>query len=99
MRYLTLVFLFSLLSGRAADTDLAGRFTGDWKSNAAGASGTFRMSLEPTSGGWKCEVSFTFGDQEVKTRMQEVKVDQGKVEAAYDFELLGNTLRSRIEGK
>jgi hypothetical protein len=31
--------------------------------------------------------------------MREVKVEQSKLEVAYDFDLLGNTLRSRITGE
>jgi hypothetical protein len=31
--------------------------------------------------------------------MRQVKVEQSKLEAAYDFDLLGNTLRSRITGE
>ena len=98
MRYLTLLLLTSLLCVRAADSDLAGRFSGDWKSAGAGSGGTFRMNLESSGGAWKCEVNFNFGDQEVKTRNCGAKVAQGKLEAAYDFDLLGNTLRSKITG-
>jgi len=99
MRYV-MIILALLLSASAADSDLAGRYAGDWKSNGGGGNGTIRLSLEPASGGaWKCEVSFALAGADVKTTMREVKVDQSKLEAAYDFDLMGNVLRSRIKGE
>jgi hypothetical protein len=99
MRFLTLLLLVPLLLLLAADTDLAGRFAGDWKS-VSGNGGQFRMSLEPKpEGSWKCEVTFTLAGEEVKTTMREVKVEQAKLTAAYDFEVQGSTLRSRITGQ
>lgn len=93
-----LLVLFMIASG--ADPGLAGRYTGDWKSNGGGGNGSFRLSLEPgEAGAWKCEVTFTIGGGDVKTTMREVKVDQSKMEAAYDFDLMGNILRSRIKGE
>ena len=89
-----------LLTASAADTGIAGRYTGDWKSNSGGGNGSFHLSLAPLpDGSWKCEVSFAFAGADVKTAMREVKVDQSKLEAAYDFDLMGNVLRSRIKGE
>jgi hypothetical protein len=99
MHRLALVILFPLLCLLAADGDLAGRYTGDWKSNGAGGGGTFGMKLESASDGWKCEVSFTFGGADVKTTVRSCKVDQSKLEAVYDFELQGNALQSKITGQ
>jgi hypothetical protein len=98
MRYITILFVLLMIAS-AADRDLAGRYAGEWKSNSSGGNGSFRMSLDPAPGGaWKCEVTFTFAGEEVKTIVRQVKVDQSKLEAAYDFDLLGGTLRSRITG-
>ena len=100
MRYITISFLLLLAIARAADPDLAGKYTGEWKSNSSGGAGTFRMSLERAAdGAWKSEVSFTFGGDEVKTIMRQVKVEQSKVDVSYDFDLLGNMLRSRVTGE
>jgi hypothetical protein len=99
MYRLALLILLPLLCLPAADSGLAGRYTGDWKSNGAGGGGTFRMKLESASGGWKCEVSFAFDGADVKTAMRTCKVDQSKLEAVYDFELQGNALQSKITGQ
>jgi hypothetical protein len=99
MRYI-FIWLALFMIASAAEPGLAGRYAGEWKSNAAGGNGSFRLNLEPAAdGAWKCEITFTFGGEDVKTAVREVKVDQSKLEAAYDFELMGNTLRSRISGE
>jgi hypothetical protein len=99
MRYVVLL-LALLMTATAAESDLTGKFAGDWKSNGGGGNGSFTLTLEPGAGGaWKCDVMFTFGGADVKTKIVEVKVDQSKLEAAYDFDLMGNTLRSRIKGE
>jgi hypothetical protein len=83
----------------AADAGLAGRYAGEWKSGGGGG-GNFRISLESAAdGAWKCEITFTYAGTDVKTAVREVKIDQSKLEAAYDFDLIGNTLRSRITGE
>jgi len=94
-----LLILLPLLCLLAADDSLAGRYTGDWKSTGAGGGGTFRMKLESASDGWKCEVSFTFGGEEVKSTMRSCKIGQSKLEAVYDFELQGDALQSKITGQ
>lgn len=82
----------------AVPDSLAGSYRGDYKGNAA--SGTFRLSLETGAGGaWKCAVSFTLNGEDVKTTMRECRVDQSKIEAAYDFDALGLALRSHITGE
>ena len=98
MRFLTLLLL-TLLCASAADSDLAGQFTGEWKSNGSGTGGTFRMNLAAAGGAWKCEVSFTFADAEIKTKNCAAKVEQGKLEASYEYDVAGNVLRSKIVGQ
>ncbi|HEV3197251.1 MAG TPA: hypothetical protein VGZ73_05075 [Bryobacteraceae bacterium] len=99
MRYITILFvLLTIASG--ADRDLAGRYAGEWKSNSAGGGGAIRLSLEPAAdGAWKLDVVFTYAGEEVKTITRQVKVDQSKLDASYDFDLMGNTLRSKITGE
>ncbi len=98
-RTITILLAF-LMMASAADSGLAGRYAGEWKSGGGGGNGNFRISLESgADGAWKCEISFTYAGTDVKTAVREVKVDQSKVEAAYDFDLMGNTLRSRIAGE
>jgi len=75
----------------------AGRYTGKW--TGASANGDFTIALQPSAGDWKCEVTFTFGGMEVKTRVTMVKVSGAKVEAQYEFDLGGNVLQSTIEGE
>ncbi len=100
MRYAAAVFLAVLFVARAAAPDLAGRYSGDWKSNGSGGNGSFRMNLEHGDGGaWKGDVTFTFGGAEVKTVTREVKVADSRVEISYDFDLIGNELRSRVTGE
>ena len=99
MYRIPLLALFLLLLLFAADSDLAGRYAGEWKSNGAGGGGSFRMSLEAPSGGaWKCEFAFAFGGEDVKTTLRACKLEQSKLEATYDFDLQGNALRSKVTG-
>jgi hypothetical protein len=94
------ILLACLMMASAADSGLAGRYAGEWKSGGGSGGGNFRISLEPgADGAWKCEITFTYAGADVKTGMREVKVDQSKLEAAYDFDLMGNSLRSRITGE
>ncbi len=96
MRYFTILFVLLMI---ASGADLSGRYAGEWKSTSAGGDGAFRLSLEPGTGGaWKLDVVFTYAGEEVKSTVRSVKVDQSKLEASYDFELLGNPLRSNITG-
>ena len=83
-------------SAVAAAGTLAGRYTGEWKGSSAG---TFRLSLDSAAGGaWKCETTFTLSGEEVKTVMRQCKVDQSQIDAAYDFDTQGLSLRSQITG-
>jgi hypothetical protein len=99
MRYLTILFLL-LVTASAADKDLAGRYAGQWKSSNGSGNGDFRLNLETASdGAWKLDVVFIYAGGEVKTITREIKVDQSKLEASYDFDLAGNALRSKITGE
>jgi hypothetical protein len=99
MRYIGILFVLLMIAS-GADRDLAGRYAGEWKSNSAGGGGAFRLSLESAPDGvWKLDVVFKYAGEDVKTIARQVKVDQSKLEASYDFDLLGNTLRSKITGE
>src|SRR5882724_6611871 len=99
MRYITILFVLLMIAS-GADRDLAGRYAGEWKSNSAGGGGAFRLSLDQSpDGAWKLDVVFTYAGAEVKTIVREVKVGQSKLDASYDFDLLGTTLRSKITGE
>lgn len=75
---------------------VAGHYTGQYQ---GGSSGTFILKLEPASGGaWKCDVAFTLSGENVKTTMRQCQADPSKIEAAYDFDAQGFTLRSHIIG-
>ncbi len=100
MRLLGSLILLPLLVLLAADANLAGKYTGEWKSNGAGGGGAFRMNLDSGSdGAWKCDISFDFGGGEVKTTIKTCAVDGSKLDASYDFELQGTMLRSTITGE
>jgi len=100
MRYLSFLFLLLLVPVDAADSDLAGRYAGEWKSNGSGGGGAFRFSLDLAAGGaWKWDVSFVYAGAEIKTVTHELKVNQSKLEGSYDFDLQGFALRSHITGE
>lgn len=99
MHRLALLILIPLSCLPGADADLAGRYAGAWKSNGSGGGGALHIKLEPSSEGWKCEVNFNFAGADVKTTMRTCKVDQSKLDAAYDFELEGNAVQSKITGQ
>ncbi len=99
MHPVTLLVLFALPL-MSTGGDHAGRYAGEWKSNGAGGSGTIRMSLQPQADAtWKCEVSFNFQGDDVKTTIHSCKVDQSTLEASYDFELENTPLRCKITGQ
>lgn len=100
MRSLCLVFLSSLLLVRAADTGMAGIYSGVWKSDSSGSSGTVHMTLTAVPDeSWKCEISFTLAGAEVTTKVQSFKLENGQLDVAYDFDIQGVTARSKLTGK
>ena len=88
-----------VLAGFCADRDLAGRYTGEWKSGSSGNGGALRMTLEAVPDGtWKCEAGFTLDGAEIKTATHEIKLQDSKLDLSYDFEVQGARLRSRMTG-
>ena len=100
MPKLMAVVLIVIAAASAADRDLAGRFAGEWKSATSENGGTIQFALDPQDGSaWKCDLTFSLSNGEVKTVMREVKLQNGKIELAYDFDVEGTTLRSRVKGE
>ncbi len=92
--------LLLVLGGYCADRDLAGRYTGEWKSDSSGNGGVLHMTLEAAPDGtWKCEAGFTLDGAEIKTTTHEIKLQDSKLDVSYDFEVQGAQLRSRMTGE
>lgn len=99
MRRITTWLLFVVLAAFCADRDMAGRYTGEWKSTTSGNGGALRVTLETgPDGSWKCESGFTIEGSDIKTVTQELKVQDSKLDVSYDFKVEGATLRSRMTG-
>ena len=92
------LFLLVACLAWAADTDLAGAYSGPW-SGSGGGSGDIRLKFEQVDDKWKAEASFTLGGEEVKCLVKSLKVDGAKVQLQYEFELQGNKLKSNITGQ
>jgi len=100
MRTFFVLFLLLLLPAFAADTDIAGKHAGEWKSSSSDVGGPIRFTLEGAAGGaWKCELSFGLNGADVKTTMKTVKVEGSKIELLYDFDAGGMTLTSHVTGE
>jgi len=97
MRTLLFGMAFLLVSGFAADRDLAGSFAGDWKSGSGGSGGAIHFTLQESGGTWKSD-GFTLEGAEVPCKTVAVKMQDGKLLLAYDFEIQGYTLRSTVKG-
>jgi hypothetical protein len=83
----------------AAAPGLAGKYVGEWKSNASGNGGAIRFTLDgPHAETWHSELSFVLDGANVSTVMREVKVSDTTIELTYDFDTQGATLRSHISG-
>ena len=96
MRLVFLCFALALLLLAAG---LAGTYKGTW-SGSSGASGDMLVTLKQADNGdWKSEVTFSFGGQDVKTKVTSVKVDGSKVTIVYEFDLDGTGLESTITGE
>ncbi|HXB72082.1 MAG TPA: hypothetical protein VNY05_27850 [Candidatus Acidoferrales bacterium] len=100
MRYLHLLLLSSLLLVRAADTGMAGPYTGEWKSDSSGNSGAVHMTLSTApDGAWKGEFSFTVDGEELKSKVQSFKLENSQLDAACDVQVQGMTGHVKLTGK
>jgi hypothetical protein len=76
----------------------AGTYAGKWI--GLNAEGDFKIALlQAEKGEWKAEVSFTYGDADIKCKMVSVKVEEDKVELVYDFEIANLHARSTVTGE
>jgi hypothetical protein len=98
MRVLVLAFLFALVMVQAADTDFAGTFTGEWKSNGEGG-GAYNMILQQTGGAWNADVSFNVAGEDIKAAVKEVKVTGTKLDITYTFATQGVELAGKASGE
>jgi hypothetical protein len=98
MRTFLLGLVLLLATAFAADRDLAGGYTGEWKSGASGDGGAIRFTLESAADVWKGTVSFTLAGAEVPCTIRTLKLQDGKFELIYDFELQNTGLRSSLKG-
>jgi len=78
---------------------VAGTYKGHYSGSAA-ANGDIQVTLKQADdGAWKSEVTFSFGGQEIKTKVTSVSVEGSKVKIVYKFDLDGNELESTIQGE
>jgi hypothetical protein len=97
-RSILLPFLLLSLSTAALAASPAGTYTGKWF--GASAEGAFNLALsQGKKGEWTAEVSFTYGDSDIKCKMVSVKVEETKIELVYDFQIAGMQARSTVTGE
>jgi hypothetical protein len=100
MRFLAFALLFSLVLARAADSDFAGTFAGEWKSGGAAGGGAYRITLQQASGGtWNADVNFNVAGEDIEAAVKEVKITGSKIEMTYDFETQGVALAGKAVGE
>jgi hypothetical protein len=81
----------------AQDKIGAGTFKGTYAGGAG--SGDFHLTLKVDGkGGFTGEVGFTIMGEEVPGKFTTLKIDGGKIEMAYDFDLQGTKLTSAAVG-
>ncbi len=95
-----LLLLFLLLAGVAAAADEpAGVYKGEYN-GASGMSGAIRLEFQKAAdGAWKCSVSFSANGQDVSARITSAKVEGGRIELRYEFEVEGTKLESVLNGE
>jgi hypothetical protein len=98
MRTFLLGLLLLLATAFAADRDLAGGYIGEWKSGSSGNGGAIRFTLEPAGDARKGTVSFSLDGAEVPCTIRTLKLQDGKIELVYDFEVQNTGLRSSLKG-
>jgi hypothetical protein len=96
-RWLTFVLSVLAVLG-AGESAIKGHYAGSW-SGASGASGAFELSVAIAADKPKCEISFTYAGEKVKTTVTLCKTSGPNIEAQYDFDVDGNRLQSTIHGE
>src|SRR3982751_1933931 len=90
MRTIALLLLATLSLAAAEER----RFTGNWSSDNSGTSGSIKMNLKATPE--DSDVSFTLSGYDVKTKVKTLKMDNGRLEMTYEFDIQGNKLLSTV---
>ena len=98
MRTFLLGLVLLLATAFAADRDLAGGYIGEWKSGPSENRGAIRFTLEPAADAWKGTVSFSLDGAEVPCTIRTLKLQDGKIELVYDFEVQNTGVRSTVTG-
>ena len=95
----SLTFVLSVLAVLGAgENAIKGHYAGAW-SGTSGASGAFELSVAIAADKPKCEISFTYAGEKVKTTVTLCKTSASNIEAQYDFDVDGNRLQSTIRGE
>jgi hypothetical protein len=83
----------------AANSALAGEYVGTWKAqNDAG--GALRIVLKSEgAAAWSAEAAFTFDGNEIPTKMKSVKVEGGKIEIVFGWDVQGTSAQSTLQGE
>ena len=99
MRYLFFILLICVVASSAAGVGIAGRYTGEWKSDSSGNNGAVHITIASGANDTLTgEASFTITGQEVKTVVESVKFSGAQLEMTYTFEIQGAALRTKHTG-
>ncbi len=95
---LLISFLFLFMFSAVVLASSAGTYAGTW--TGATAEGAIKITLsQAEKGEWKADVSFTYGDTDIKCKTVSVKVEEGKLELVYGFEIGGLHAESTVTGE
>jgi len=96
-RLAAICFLIAIAVWAARAEDLAGKWVGQWSGSA---SGEIRFALQPSDGGnWNADLSFTYGEERIQTKVKSVSIDGSNLEIQYEFELSGMPMKCVLKGK
>jgi len=94
------LLLFASVAALLFGAELAGRFQGDWSSNASGAAGTIQLTVKAGPDAVQTsEASFTLSGQPVKTKVRTLTISGNSLEMSYEFDAQGTALVSKIKGQ
>jgi hypothetical protein len=90
-------FLLVLLFSVVVLASPAGNYVGKWVGSSA--EGVIKIALtQAEKGEWKADVSFTYGDADIKCKTVSVKVENNKLDLVYTFEIAGMQAQSTVTG-
>jgi hypothetical protein len=88
--------LFLLVFSAVVLASPAGNYVGKWVGGSA--EGVIKIALTQEKGEWKADVSFTYGDADIKCKTVSVKVEGSKLDLVYTFEIAGMQAQSTVTG-